>query len=590
MKPNDDRARTPRILFVSPYPPSECNLAIFIYDLHKAICSLRDDAQANVIAVTKDEAVAYSSEVVFEIRRDRLGDYGIAGEYVNYSAVDVICVQHDSGVFGGADGRFITEFLKKLRKPVVTTLHTVSGEPSPGYRYLVSQIASLSDHLIAPSSNDITILKDVYNIPEEKVSFIQQLILPEAARGYLELFERVASSPKTGAATTIPGPSNVRFIMPRVRLDHLVSLTDDTCVFQRATYGVPDRRFGYSSDDAARALVVALMHFNKYDDKKALELAPKYLSFLQQAQMPDGNFHNSMSYGRQFSDEGGSEDTTGRAMWGLGAAVAVAPDERMRALARNMFERVLETLNLHHRRAIAYAICGLSSFLRRYETATAVRQKLLAMADELVELFERNSGEGWRWFGEGLTYGNAKTPHGLLLAYQATGIERYAQVGLESLDFLLSLTYYDGYFDFIGNQGWYRRGGERAVFDQQPIEAGYTTEACLAAYETTGLRRYLDAAQAAAEWLLGRNKLSVNLYDSGTGACADALEPCGPSMNQGAEATICAMLALLAITARRNGATESARSRKPVVETVKNVFGEALYSFDLLQQKRPKKG
>jgi hypothetical protein len=88
----------------------------------------------------------------------------------------------------------------------------------------------------------------------------------------------------------------------------------------------------------------------------------------------------------------------------------------------------------HPLRAIAYAICGLSNFLRRYETATAVRRKLLAMADELVELFERNSGEGWRWFSEKLIYGNAKMPHSLLLAYHATGIERFVQVGLESLD------------------------------------------------------------------------------------------------------------------------------------------------------------
>jgi glycosyltransferase involved in cell wall biosynthesis len=590
MKPNDDRARTPRILFVSPYPPSECNLAIFIYDLHKAICSLRDDAQANVIAVTKDEAVAYSSEVVFEIRRDRLGDYGIAAEYVNYSAVDVICIQHDSGVFGGADGRFITEFLKKLRKPVVTTLHTVSGEPSPGYRYLVSQIASLSDHLIAPSSNDITILKDVYNIPEEKVSFIPQLISPETARGYLELLERIAARPKTSVATLIPDPSNVRFMLPRIKLDHLISLTDDTSVFQHAAYGVPDRRFGYSFDDAARALVVTLMHFNKYDDKRALELTAKYLSFLQQAQTGNGNFYKCMSYGRQFSDDDQSEDTAGRAMWGLGAAVAYAPDEGLRALAREMFERGLEALNLHHPRAIAYAICGLSSFLRRYETVTAVRRKLLAMADNLVELFEHNNGKGWHWFSEEMTYANAKMPHALLLAYQTTRLERFEHIGLSSLDFLLDLTYQNGYFDFIGNRGWYRRGGERARFDQQPIEAGYTAEACLAAHEITGLRRYLEAAQAAAEWLLGRNRLSANLYDSGTGACADALEPYGPGRNQGAEATICAMLALLAVTAQRNGATESATSRKPVVETVKNVFGEALYSFDLLQQKRPKKG
>jgi uncharacterized protein (DUF3820 family) len=663
--------------------------------------------------------------------------------------------------------------LKKARKPVVTTLHTVMREPPPGYCDSLAQVATLSDHLVVLNGRAIPILKDVYGIPEEKISFIhhgvpdvtfldpsfykdkfgvegrtviltfgllsrnkgievmldafpevvrahaevvyivlgathpevkrrdgeeyrlylqsrvralgledhvvfhdqfveleellefigacdiyvspykskeqivsgtlayavgagkavistpysyaeelladgrgrlfpfddaatladtlleligqpstrnrmrklayqqgRQMIWPEVARHYIEVFERVVARPKTPAPPPIPNPSSVRFIPEKIKLDHLIRLTDDTGLMQHAAYGVPDRRFGYSSDDAGRGLVVTLMHFFEYGDKRALELAAKYLSFLQQAQTPDGKFRNLMSYDRQFLDQSGSEDTQGRAMWGLGAAVALAPDEGMRALSREMFERGLEALDLHHPRAIAYAICGLSSYLRRYETATAARRKLSAMGNELAGCFGRSGDESWRWFDEEMTYANSKMPHAMLLAYHATGVERFKQVGLESLDFLLGATYRDGYFDFIGNRGWFRRGGERATFAQQPIEAGYTAEACLAAYEITGLQRYLEMGEAAAEWLLGRNQLCAKLYDLGSGACADGLEATGPSMNQGGESAVCALLALLVIKAVPAGLFEADMAAAPVEEAV--ATGSGIVSGELI--------
>ncbi len=127
-------------------------------------------------------------------------------------------------------------------------------------------------------------------------------------------------------------------------------------------------------------------------------------------------------------------------------------------------------------------------------------------------------------------------------------------MALESLEFLLWLTYRDGYFDFVGNRGWYRRGGERAIYAQQPIEAGYTAEACMAAHEVTGQGRYREMGEAAVEWLLGRNRLSAPLYDFHTGACSDGLEPHGASLNQGAESAICAMLGFLAVGIRQEEA------------------------------------
>jgi glycosyltransferase involved in cell wall biosynthesis len=734
----------PHICFVASYPPRECGIATFTSDLRQAIGRLRPDAKTGVMAMTNTpEGYEYAPEVVFEIRQHEIGDYALAADYANLSRFDVVCIQHEFGIFGGPEGRYITEMMERLRGPVVSILHTVVADATPGYRESLLRVAALSDHVVALNPRAVPILKDLYGVSEHKIHVIhhgvpeapfvdpnyykdkfgaegrlviltfgllsrnkgiemmlealpdivrthpevlyivlgathpdvkrlegeeyrawlqkrvgelgladhvvfdpryveqselveligacdiyvtpyrsreqivsgtlayavgmgkavvstayiyaeetladgrgrlvdfgdvrglteilldlienpanrhrmrklayqygRQMIWPEVGMRYLELFDHVAASYR-GKAPPRPARhlSAVRFALPEVKLDHLARLTDDTAIIQHAAYGVPDRRFGYSTDDAARALIVALMHYDRDGDELSLGLIDRYLSFLQYQQLPDGHFHNFMDYSRQQRDERGSEDTLGRALWGLGEAVLHGPTEITRALAGELFEKALGALELKHPRAMAYAICGLYSFLQRYRGAALARRKLLGLADDLAGWFNHGSAD-WRWFGNELTYANAKMSQAMLLAFKATGDERFEKIGLDSLDFLLEATYQSGYFDFIGNDGWYRCGGERAVLSQQPIEAGYTAEACLVAYEITGSSRYLDLARAAAEWLLGRNRLGARLYDSATGACADGLDPHGPSMNQGAESVICALLALLAVSSQ----------------------------------------
>ena len=122
----------------------------------------------------------------------------------------------------------------------------------------------------------------------------------------------------------------------------------------------------------------------------------------------------------------------------------------------------------------------------------------------------------WQWFEDILTYGNAKIPEALLRAYQVTQNEEYLEVALESLDFLTKEQWNGVYFELIGNEGWYPRGGERALFGQQPIDAGYLVEAYVAASEVTDDYKYLELARLAFEWFLGRNRLNTALYDFAT--------------------------------------------------------------------------
>jgi hypothetical protein len=378
----------------------------------------------------------------------------------------------------------------------------------------------------------------------------RHMIWKEVGERYSETFANVAnaSTPKGLICSEL---STARLDTTEINLDHLIRLTDDTGIIQHASYGIPERRTGYSTDDIGRALVLAVKHNQQFHDFQSWQLVPKYLSFLQQAQLPDGRFHNFMNYARQFTDEVGSEDTQGRALWGLGAVVADGREHGARALARELFENALTKLKLKYPRALAYAICGQYEFLRRYDGAAQVRRKFDEFVSRLATIYERSSSDGWHWFGEELTYANAKMPLAMLLAAETTGEERFLKIGIDSLEFLLQQTYRDGMFDFPGNQGWQRRHGKRAVFGQQPIEAGYMAETLISASRITGKRRYESLAQTAIEWLLGRNRLGTPLYDPSSGACADGLDACGPSMNQGAESVICCLLGLLSLSSGR---------------------------------------
>jgi glycosyltransferase involved in cell wall biosynthesis len=128
------RAQKRHVCLIGTYPPRLCGIATFTADLRNA---LRAEAgiSSNVVALTgAAHAAQYPEEVAFEIRQNHLADYRLAAEYINFSGADVISLQHEFGIFGGAEGRYVFELLENLRAPVVTTLHTVLPEPNAGYR------------------------------------------------------------------------------------------------------------------------------------------------------------------------------------------------------------------------------------------------------------------------------------------------------------------------------------------------------------------------------------------------------------------------------------------------------------------------
>ena len=161
-------------------------------------------------------------------------------------------------------------------------------------------------------------------------------------------------------------------------------------------------------------------------------------------------------------------------------------------------------------------------------------------------LYQANSLPDWKWFEDVLTYDNAVLPHALFVAGMNFG-EKYLQAAEETCQFLLENIFNGSHFSFIGCKGGYKRGGKRAEFDQQPINAASTVMMLRAAYDATKDRNYLTMQRKAFDWFLGENDLRIPLYDFRTKGCNDGLMREGVNINQGAESALSFMLSLLSI-------------------------------------------
>jgi len=335
-------------------------------------------------------------------------------------------------------------------------------------------------------------------------------------------------------------------VYPTIKLDHLLRLTDDRGLIQFAPYSVPNPKTGYSLDDNARGIIVAVKYFQLTGDKRGLELARTYLSFVRDAQTKEGKFHNLLAYDHTWHDLESSEDSYGRALWGLGYAVAVGGEGKLSQTARHIFDQALPWLeSLVSPRAKALSLLGLAHYQRANPDCRQVGEAISRLADALVAHFHNVADSEWAWFEDYLAYSNGKLPQALLLAYQSVSQEEYLSVGRRSLDFLLNVLFVDGKLDIIGNNGWHQRYGERAHFDQQPVDAGATVEVCLIAYQVLGEEKYRQLALQAFRWFFGENRVGVPLYDPQTGGCSDGLHPHGVSENQGAESALAYLLSYL---------------------------------------------
>jgi len=732
------------IVFVGTYVPRRCGIATFTSDLTRAVAAASGDARVAVTALNDSpDGYDYPPEVTFEVNQNYLRGYRLAADYLNVGRVDVVCVQHEYGIFGGPDGGHILNLLAQLRMPVVTTLHTILKDPSAGQKRVVCELAAASDRLIVMSETGRRFLIEAYGVCGDTVAVIPHGIpdmpfvdpnyykdqfgvegrkvvltfgllspdkgvenmiraLPEIVRHhpevvyivlgathpnvrktmgesyrhglerlvhevdvgdhvifherYIELTElceflgaadvyvtpylneeqivsgtlayamgagkAVVSTPywyatemlsdergcvvpfgdveKLAAAVIellsgnnachamrkrayvfsrdsiwshvacrylevfsdvhrrrqqTPRPTlqvqTMRWrteALPEIKLDHLVRLTDETGILQHATQFVPNRSHGYCTDDNARALIVtSALRRLVPDEATADALLLRYLTFVQYAFDPEQErFRNSLGYDRQWTEQTGSPDSHGRAIWALGVAAATLEEKRLGAVAADLLRKALPySERAPDLRTVAFVLLGLGSYLSQQAGERVVGRMRMVLADRLLKAFKAQDGNAeWPWPENTLTYANARLPHALLVTGRALEHDDMIQMGLKSLRWLLEIQTVDKHFTPVGNLGWYTRGGDRARFDQQPIEADAVVAACACAFDVTNDRMWLEQVKLGFEWFLGRNDLNAVVYDDATGGCRDGLHATGASENEGAESTLAWLSAL----------------------------------------------
>ncbi len=322
--------------------------------------------------------------------------------------------------------------------------------------------------------------------------------------------------------------------LPQPDFHHLFRLSDDTGILEHALMCVPRREHGYCVDDVARALIVICRE--KSVSPNMTDLAGRYLAFLKNAMRVDGKFHNRFSYQREWLDDIGSDDCQGRALWALGTAATMAPTQELRDIAHRMFDEASTEFSSPYLRSNAFAALGAAKILEFYPKHKQAAELLESTVHNIINCLEPIS-ERWLWPETRLAYDNARIPQALIAAGRIFEEPSTLSKGLLLLDWLVDIEWHKTHFSFTPVSG---RGVDdlKPKFDQQPVEAAATTEACAESYLVTKNVIWAQRAITAANWFLGANDIGVSLYNRNTGGCFDGLHEDRVNLNQGAESTI----------------------------------------------------
>ena len=327
-------------------------------------------------------------------------------------------------------------------------------------------------------------------------------------------------------------------------------MSDSTGMLQHSIYSVPDRRHGYCIDDNARALML-VSQMVEMDEAERDKWMTIYASFLQYAWNPEARrFRNFMNFDRTWCEETGSEDSNGRTLWALGVTARDAQVPKHRDWAVSMFDMTASlALELGSPRAHAFAMLGAAAVLEAFPGHTLARTILARFGDELCGLLEEARRPEWEWFEIVLAYDNARLPEALIRAGTALGRDKLIQCGISTLDWIVGKqTSPEGRFRAIGSESFGRVYAEPLQFDQQPLEAQATIDACSAAFDASHDPRWVEEAAKAYRWYLGQNDLDLPLATAQDGGCFDGLMPTGLNRNQGAESILALQLAGCAIS------------------------------------------
>ncbi|WP_160714561.1 glycosyltransferase [Chitinophaga solisilvae] len=341
--------------------------------------------------------------------------------------------------------------------------------------------------------------------------------------------------------------------LPPPYLDHIDRLTDEFAMLQFASHDIPDPVHGYTLDDNARALIAMAMYSREIKSTSFADtLIRKYMDFIAYCQKPSGRFLNYVAVGGAFpasNQEVNLDDANGRTVWALGYTLYAHRNLPFDVVqqAASLFRASLRWIeSLQSPRAMAFAVKGLYYSLQ-YKKSEVAESILRTLANRLQSLYSTEKDEDWHWYEPYLTYGNAVLPEAMMMAWQITGTDIYRTTAEESLNFLCSKTFTHSYMKVISNKTWYHKHvpDNQETGGEQSIEVAYTMLALHTFYHSAKNHSYLERMRVAFSWYLGNNHLKQLIYNPLTYGCYDGLERNNVNQNQGAESTVCYLIARL---------------------------------------------
>ncbi|MBN1584754.1 glycosyltransferase family 4 protein [Candidatus Uhrbacteria bacterium] len=339
-----------------------------------------------------------------------------------------------------------------------------------------------------------------------------------------------------------------RYGWPEINTRHVRRLTDEFGMIQFSNMNRPDPLSGYTIDDNARGLSLAVRLLEKTGEPEMEKLAETMLRFLDENGRP-GRFNPLVGANRQpvSQPDNSHDDAKGRLVMALAQTLTVRElPERIRTGCRNLLDAWLESNpELESLRGAAFLAKGLTDLKAAGDSDPRLERLISRHLDHLASVFEDQSGGDWQWFEPCVSYANGILCESLLSGWRLFGHERWRRIGQASLDFLVSLTFRDGQYQPIGQKDWCRRDGHRHLYDQQPEDTAATVSVLktMSAIDPSG--PYGEMARLAFEWFLGRNPLGQFVYSVATGGCYDGLGEHAVNLNQGAESTVAYLTARL---------------------------------------------
>ena len=376
------------------------------------------------------------------------------------------------------------------------------------------------------------------------------------AKGYRDVLEDAVLATEDVSDNVVGLRSTAPSSEPMLSLQGVARLSDDCGILQHSVLSIPDRSQGYCLDDNARALVLCNeMGLLGHADPSLMRLARSYAAFVQHAWDDEARrFHNFMGFDRRWleraEDGGGSPDSAGRGVFALAHTAERGLNADLRLWAASLAPRVLPAVaGVTSPRAAAFTILAATMLSRLAPADGEIADILATRAAHLAGQFDHERTDEWRWFENCLAYDNARLPEAMIAAGLHLDDASYVERGLDALEWLSRVQANEhGQFRPVGHRAFGRpHEWPPAAFDQQPLEAAATIDACAAAFDATGDAIWLERAAAAHDWFLGENDLGISLARPETGVCHDGLHPDRMNLNQGAESVLAFQFATCAL-------------------------------------------